>query len=327
MRTALFCLGVALLGCKHTQTSKPTAAIPTPTAQGSAHGGSNGIPAGKIIDTKTGQEISFEKMIASLSSANQVYVGEIHDDKLQHEAQLWVLKALFYQRPGQVAVGMEMFQRPFQSVLDLYSDGEIGEKAMLRETQYEQRWGYEFSLYRSILRFSLDHGVPIVALNAPTEWVKKVSASGLEGLSPEDRKLLPELDLNDAVHKARVKEAFDEHPHGGNFEKFYAIQTLWDETMADSAANFLKPLNGQVQMVVLAGHGHTDYGNGIPMRVKRRLPNENFKIVVPLTIRGKDPVDIPALQKENLGDFIWLLAAPAEDPDENSANPHKKSAD
>jgi uncharacterized iron-regulated protein len=327
MRTALFCLGVALLGCKHTQTSKPVTVLPTPTATtGSVHGGAGGLPAGKIIDTKTGQEISFEAMIASLSSANQVYVGEIHDDKLQHEAQLWVLKALFYQRPGQVAVGMEMFQRPFQPVLDLYVAGEIGEKAMIRETQYEQRWGYDFSLYRGILRFSLDHGVPVVALNAPTELVKKISKGGIEGLTPEERQQVPELDLNDAAHKARIKASFDEHPHGGNFDKFYTIQTLWDETMADSAVNFLKPLNGQVQMVIIAGHGHTDHGNGIPLRVKRRLPNDNFKIVVPMTIRGKDPVDIKALQQENLGDFIWLLSAPPEDPNENSANPHKKKS-
>jgi uncharacterized iron-regulated protein len=326
MRIALFCLGVALLGCKHTQTSRPTTTLPVPLTAKSAHGGSGGLPEGKIIDTKTGQEVSFEKMISSLSGANQVYVGEIHDDKLQHAAQLWVLKALFFQRPGQVAVGVEMFQHPFQSVLDLYLAGEIGEKAMLRETQYEQRWGYEFSLYRAILRFSLDHGVPVVALNAPTELVKKVSKAGVEGLTPEERAQIPELDLNDAAHKARIKASFDEHPHGGNFDKFYTIQTLWDETMAESVVNFLKPLNGQVQMVVLAGHGHTDYGNGIPMRVKRRLPNDNFKIVVPMTIRGKEAVDIKALQKENLGDFIWLLAAPEEAEEKNSENPHKKKS-
>jgi uncharacterized iron-regulated protein len=328
MRLFVFCLSVFFLGCPRPQPTKTPAKVATalPTAKGGMHGGANGLPEGKIIDAKTGQEITFEEMISSLISVDQVYVGEIHDDKLQHEAQLWVVKALFYQRPGQVAVGLEMFQRPFQSVLDLYSAGEIGETALIRETQYEKRWGYAFGYYRPIFRFSLDHGVPLVALNAPTELVKKISAGGVEGLTPEEKAELPQLDLNVTSHKERIKAAFDAHPHGGSFDKFYTIQTLWDETMAETAANFLKPLAGKAQMVILAGHGHTDRGDGIPDRVKRRLPEDTYKIVVPITVSAGESIDVKELQREKLGDFLWLLAAPAEsDKAKNPHNPHKKN--
>lgn len=314
MRQLIFALSILLVACKHAGQSTPTVTptgAPQKEAPPSVHGGGSGLPAGKIIDAKTGKEVSFDEMISQLSSANEVYVGEVHDDRLQHEAQLWVLKGLFYKRPGQVAVGMEMFQRPFQSVLDLYLEGEIGEKALIRESQYESRWGYDFSYYRGIMRFALDHQVPVIALNAPTEWVKKISSVGLEGLTPEEKKALPELDLTDEVHKARIKAVFDAHPHGKNFDRFYTIQTLWDETMAETISNFLKPLADQAQMVVFAGHGHTDTGTGIPKRVNRRLPGA-YKIVVPISIQEGEEVNLAELQKEGLGDYLWLLTAPKE---------------
>jgi uncharacterized iron-regulated protein len=241
----------------------------------------------------------------------------MHDEKAQHEAQLWVVKGLFYARPGEVAVGMEMFQRPYQDALDLYISGEIGEKALLRNSQYETRWGYDFSLYRGILRFALDHQVPVLALNSATETVRKLSSVGVEGLSPEEKAALPELDLSDPDHKAKVKAAYDAHPHGGNFDRFYAVQTLWDETMAETAAAFLRGPGKGGQIVVLAGHGHIDGGYGIPKRVARRVAGTH-KIVVPLTVPRGEKIDIKSIQAEKLGDYLWFIEVEPEAP----VNPH-----
>lgn len=311
-RYVCFLSSLFLLACAPAANKAPVAPTPAPAPSGSFHGGrSSSLPAGRIVDAKTGAEIPFEEMINELAHADEVYVGEIHDQRVQHEAQLWILKGLFYARPGTIAVGMEMFQRPFQGVLDLYLSGEIGEKALLRETEYETRWGYDFGFYRPILRFALDHGVPILALNAPTEWVKKISSVGLEGLSPQERDALPEMDLNDPEHRRMVEEAFSRHPHGGSIEKFYAIQTLWDETMADTIARFIKPLQGKVQVVVFAGRAHVEGGLGIPKRVVRRVPG-TYKIVIPISVPRGSKVDLQALLKENLGDYLWLLEVEEE---------------
>lgn len=321
-------LALFVLACTPTRRTPvaPVAASGAPAPSARFHGGGQGLPAGRILDAKTGREVSFEQMIAGLTSAETVYVGEIHDQRVQHEAQLWVLKGLFFARPGEVAVGMEMFQRPFQNVLDLYLQGEIGERALLRESEYESRWGYDFSLYRPILRFALDHGVAVLALNAPTEWVRRISSAGLEGLSPEERAALPELDLNDAEHRARVKLSFDQHPHGGSFERFYTIQTVWDETMADSVARFQKAASGaRPQVVVLAGHGHVDGGSGIPKRVARRTGG-SYKIVVPISVpEGREP-PLEELLAEGAGDYLWLLYTSGEERrSPHGKSPHKKS--
>ena len=55
---------------------------------------------------------------------------------------------------------------------------------------------------------------------------------------------------------------------GATFDNFYQSQILWDETMAHSAADFLKEKPGY-QLVVLAGEEHIMYDSGIPQRLKR----------------------------------------------------------
>lgn len=333
MRRALVSMVIAAACTTTTPSTKETTApLPQPAANGGGnfHGGKSAAPAGVIVDAASGKPITYEQMIRELSTADGVYVGEMHDDRAQHDAQLWVLKGLFYARPGEVAVGMEMFQKPFQEVLDLYIAGEIGEAALIRNSEYEKRWGYEFGLYRPILRFALDHKVRVLALNSPTELVRKISAGGIEGLSPADKAELPEMDLTDAAHRARIKASFDQHPHGGNFERFYSIQTLWDETMAQTAADYLRGAKGSL-IVVLAGHGHIDNGNGIPNRVARRVPGTH-KIVVPVSVPRGEKVDIQALQQEKLGDYLWLIEVEPEEEDNNphkglppgTPNPHKK---
>ena len=54
-----------------------------------------------------------------------------------------------------------------------------------------------------------------------------------------------------------------------DFNLFYQVQILWDETMAESIYDFLN-VNPDYQMVVLAGNGHLVYGYGIPKRAFRR---------------------------------------------------------
>ncbi|MDH4100990.1 MAG: ChaN family lipoprotein, partial [Nitrospirota bacterium] len=71
--------------------------------------------------------------------------------------------------------------------------------------------------------------------------------------------------------------------HGSGVERFLQVQLLWDETMAESVANYLKA-NRDHKMVVLAGGGHVQYGLGIPKRAFRRHP-ASYSIVMPITPR------------------------------------------
>src|SRR5947208_2113670 len=63
-------------------------------------------------------------VVEKLAQKKIVYVGEEHDKFSHHQVQLEVLRGLYQQTP-KLAVGMEMFQRPFQKALDDYIAGAI----------------------------------------------------------------------------------------------------------------------------------------------------------------------------------------------------------
>ncbi len=200
-----------------------------------------------------------------------VYVGENHDQFSNHVVQLEVIKNL-HRRGKPVAIGMEMFQRPFQKVLDEYIEGKIDESEFLKGTQYFKRWGFDYRLYGPILLFARSNKIPVVALNQKQEIVDKAFKSGLDSLSGEERKFLPSgMDFSDGAYKERLKKTFQEHKDFGakDFDFFYQAQILWDETMAESIDEFLRA-HPSHQMVVLAGNGHLAYGSGIPKRTARR---------------------------------------------------------
>ncbi len=206
-----------------------------------------------------------------LAGKKIIYVGENHTQFSNHVIELEVLKDL-HGRGKTIAIGMEMFQRPFQKVLDEYIEGKIDEGKFLKGTQYFKRWGLDYNLYRPILLFARSEKIPVVALNQRQEIVDKVFRSGLDSLSEEERKFLPSgMNFSDEAYKERLKKIFQEHEDFGakDFNFFYQAQILWDETMAESVDEFLKAHPGY-QMVILAGNGHLAYGSGIPKRAARR---------------------------------------------------------
>jgi uncharacterized iron-regulated protein len=229
------------------------------------------------------------QLLDGLVSKRVVFVGETHDRFEDHLNQLAVIEGL-HNRDKDFAIGMEFFQQPFQAHLDAYIAGEISEKELLRRSEYFERWRFDYRLYRPILRYAREHGIPLVALNLEREITEKVGDGGIESLSPEERARIPsEIEWGDEQYRARVKAAFDRHPMAEekDFEKFLAVQLLWDEGMAERAARYLQG-HPEKSMVILAGTGHLEYGQGIPRRLLRRVPASSA-IVLNGTFRAVNP--------------------------------------
>jgi aminopeptidase N len=210
-------------------------------------------------------------VIENVAAKKIVYVGEYHDRFSNHSVQLQIIRAL-HAKNARFAIGMEMFQRPFQKTLDDYISGAIDEREFLNRSEYYKRWGFDYNLYKPILDFARQERVPVVALNLRREITEKVSKEGMDALTDEERKELPrETDFSDEDYRHRIRQAFDQHkdadPKG--FDFFLQAQVLWDETMAESIDVYFKK-NPDQQMVVVAGGGHLVYGSGIPKRAFRR---------------------------------------------------------
>lgn len=245
------------------------------------------------IDMRNGMEL--DSVASKVASASVVYVGETHDSYADHLTQLEIIRRLHLINPN-IAIGMEQFQQPFQKVLDGFINGELSEHDLVRNSEWMDRWRYDFRLYRPILSYARDNHIPVIALNVAQEIVAKVSEKGIDGLSKEDKKKIPkEIDDSDQEYRDRLKEIYEQHPHKGKhgFDGFLQVQLLWDESMAAKAAEYMRA-NPERQLVVLAGTGHLLYGAGIPQRVSRRVKAERA-IILPA---GDFPLD------QNIADFL-----------------------
>jgi hypothetical protein len=112
--------------------------------------------------------------------------------------------------------------------------------------------------------------LPALALNAPAELTRKIAVDGLDGLSAEERANLPELDLDDADYRAYVSGLLGTfHSDAASLENPYAVQVVWDETMAQTASEWLSSSGEGARLLIIAGLGHC-HRSAIPSRITRR---------------------------------------------------------
>ena len=232
------------------------------------------INAGDIVHVATGEKITFAQLADSLDGERIVYVGEAHSNKESHELELQVLKEFYKKYGDNIAVGMEMFKRLHQDVLDKWTGGEISEKDLLFSTDWDSEWGYDYNHYKGIMDFIRDNKVPVVALNIKREFQKKISKNGIEGLSEEERETLPEIDTTDVYHRRyleRIMKGHGDTDMSEAFERFYLIQCVWEDVMAESISKYLSSPEGKERkLLVFIGGGHIIYHFGVPKRVYRR---------------------------------------------------------
>lgn len=286
------------VGCAGAATSEPRTAESVVRSQS---------PPLSLVDATTGQSIETEALFTALRTKRVIYVGERHDQPADHGVQYAVIRQLHRSDPS-IAIGMEMFQVPFQEPLTAWSAGRIDETVLRRETEYDERWGFDFSAYRPILEYARSRGIEVVALNAPREVVHAVAKDGLDELAPELADTLPELDLANAAHRALFDAEFDvgEHAAETTVDQFYQAQVVWDETMGSRVAETLERSDGPARMVVLAGRVHVKGGLGIPDRAAKRgaVP---YAVVLPVT-QAELKRELRRPPSERSADYFWVVS-------------------
>lgn len=315
----------AACGGKYQGATTPT---PTSKLEPSKFTGSieNAALPYQVLERK-GSQIDDASFWTKLATARAVCVGEEHPNPHHHWVQLHVVRELAKRLAGaKLAVGLEMVQRPFQAPLDDYAAKRIDAAALQSRTGWAERWGYEFSLYGPTLDAAIAAGGALIALNAPKELVKKITRGGIESLTADEKRQLPELKLDDANHRAWFEALMsdmggtaahsggsndskpdDDNPHtkGPSAERIYMAQVLWDESMADGSARWLKD-NPTGKLVILAGNGHC-HDSAIIGRMKRRGIGEAVSIRVVIEDGQGSVGDVLA---KPMHDYVVVLSLP-----------------
>ena len=256
---------------------------------------SRSFEEGTIISAKTRKPVSFDTLLADLSSVRIVFVGEKHTDPVHHEIQLKVIKELYKTNPN-LAVGMEMFDYTYQGVLDQWSDGKLDQKEFLEKTHWYANWRFDFALYEDILDFIKEKKIKLVGLNIPFYIQSRIRVGGIKNLAIKDKKHLPEkIDTSNTAHRNYVESVYKLHHHKirKNFDYFYEAQCVWEDIMAQSIARNIK----NNKMVVLAGKGHIIHKFGIPDRTFSRIKLP-FKTILPE--RSGSQAEL------SYADYIWV---------------------
>lgn len=263
----------------------------------------NELSNNEILHLPTGLKVSFEQMQDVISSSKVIYIGETHDNTEAHRVQLKIIKDLAQRFPKKVSVGMEMFRRSAQKDLDRWSKGALPLKEFKK--LFRKNWGTGYELYKPIFDFISKNHIPLIGLKPSknTEDLFRKNAFS-------NKAMLPEIDFDDRYHRPFSMSIFGSHK---TMENPYRMLLLWEETMAETVANFVKdPNNTDSKLIVLAGGFHVQYGFGIPKRAFRRIPH-SYAIILP-TVTELPPelkdremdvqhVSIPLYS----GDYAWKV--------------------
>jgi uncharacterized iron-regulated protein len=267
----------------------------------------------RVYDTRQKGFGDFEAMLADLTRADVVFVGEQHDDPNTHRLELAVLEGLFRRRVPLV-IAMEMFERDVQDAMDRFLSGAITEEQFLKDARPWPRFATD---YRPIIEFARAHHIPVVASNVPRRIATDVSKTGLsviDGLAGDRRLAARELQCpTSGAYYDRFVEAMGGHPPSGDpkaadlqqkNDRFYLAQCVKDETMGESIAEAFEKNAGQHATVVhFNGAFHSDYAQGTAAAALRRLPGRRIAVVSVLPVADLDR-EKPDADDLKIGDYL-----------------------
>jgi uncharacterized iron-regulated protein len=266
-----------------------------------------------IYESETGEQLSLKELSEKLAAFDVIFFGEVHDDSLIHELE-WDILPIFFEDVDSLAIGMEMFERDVQSVVDAYLKSEIPEDEFIETSR---AWNNYNSDYRPIVEFAKSHNIPIIATNVPRRYASTLAQEGVDSLynvpEEEHQYFAEELNVFQDEYKDRFMETITMHMKAETFTKemrekyqnYYAAQCLKDDTMAESIANFLSEYP-ETTVLHYNGMFHSDAHLGIVQKLAIRKPDLEIAVIAPILIEDDtQPLTFPEARKGE-GDFLLV---------------------
>lgn len=249
----------------------------------------------RIFDAQ-GKEVSYEKMIKTVSATDVVFFGEIHNCVISHWMELKVLEDLT-ENNKKLKVGMEMLEADNQLIIDEYTSSLISSDRFEEECRL---WTNYCTDYEPLVYYAKRHHLPLIATNVPRRYasvVKEKGLASLDSLSAEAKRYLPKLPIK-YVENKNAQEGFALMGVLGKAKEskpqlMAQAQAIKDATMGWFIAQNLK--KGE-QMIHFNGTYHSDARNGIIPYLLEYRPKTTIS-----TIRAVRQEEIDKIEKDYLG--------------------------
>ena len=266
-----------------------------------------------------GNPTTLDAIVAAMAANDAVFLGEQHDDAIGHalEAELFRRAVAMYSPQRRVALSLEMFERDVQIVVDEYLKGQISEQHFLSSSR---PWPNYKTDYRPLVELAKEKHLDVIAANAPRRYVNMVSRNGresLKGLSKEAKAWLAPLPYPEPSETYRKKFAALMAGNSGDpaaqnpnaAVNLVYSQALWDATMANSVANYLRR-NKHALVIQLNGSFHTESRLGTAEQLLRY--RRKAKVLVVTMQPDEKFTTFDKNKYAGLGDFVVLTAPKAK---------------
>lgn len=264
----------------------------------------------RIYD-RDGNAATFDQIVDAIGRNDAAFLGEQHDDANGHAVQLEIFKRAVekYAATRRVALSLEMFERDVQTVLDEYLKGLITESHFLLSSR---PWGNYKTDYRPLVELAKEKRLDVIAANAPRRYINMVSRSGrasLDALSDDAKEWLAPLPYGQpsAAYSAKFKALMGPSPEAQmGIDNILASQALWDATMSNSVAKYLKR-NKRSLVIHLNGAFHTESRLGTVEHLLAYRPKARVLVI---TIKYVDDITVfDKTRDSETGDFVILTDA------------------
>jgi len=264
-----------------------------------------------LIDAENSKVLSVDSLVQRIASADVVVIGEYHGHQAAHLLQSQIQFALYRQQPLQV-LSMEQFTFDNQHAIDAYLNSKTGETEMIEDSS---AWDNYRASYRPLVEFARQHGLPVIAANAPAAIVRCVGRTGpgyLARLPAADRAQLPDNAFMDTPAYREKFTATISNSHGAaddamreRMNNTYKAQLLRDNTMANRilAARGAHPGH---QIVHTTGTFHSEGHLGTVAMLRQRAPEVSVTVISPV-VWPADEENVPFYENRNKGDFLYFI--------------------
>ncbi|RAK65806.1 ChaN family lipoprotein [Hymenobacter edaphi] len=264
-------------------------------------------PAYRLF-TAEGKPVSFGKMAKALAAAEVVLFGEQHNDPIAHWLELQLARELAERKAGQLVLGLEMFERDVQPLVEQYNVGELDAKTFEEQSR---PWPNYKTDYQPLLELARQQKLRVVGTNVPRRYAQQVAKGSLTALdalpTAEKAWLAPlpiKVDYALLGYQGMAKMFGGDAAHAAGVQNIIQAQALKDATMAHFIRQSRQP--GQLLLHVNGAY-HSDNHDGIGWYL--RLAEPQLRV---LTISTVTQAQLGRLDKENLKKADFVLVVPED---------------
>lgn len=262
-------------------------------------------PAYKLYDNE-GNKTTYQEMIKTVSSADVIFFGELHDNPISHWLEYEVTADLYRKAGTGFVLGAEMFEADDQLLLDEYLSGRYESDKFEAEVKL---WKNYKTDYKPLVEFARKNSLPFIATNIPRRYASIVSRGGfevLDSLTADAKKLIAPLPMPYDPELKCYKDMMSMHGMPGMGgkpnENLPKAQAAKDATMAHFIVSNLKL--GQ-KFIHYNGAYHSENYQGIIHYLKIYRPDIR---VATITTVLQD--EIETLHPDNSGLADFIIAVP-----------------